>query len=566
MQAMENGSRWRLTGASLTIIALGCLPAAGGGSDVVEHPESGQAVATWREGAVDRDTYESWLRFQGQPGDVQAGAVVVEEVEQMLLVETLAAAAMARGADDDPALEFALTREDANVLAQALRRHTAARVEVEEAAIAAQVAAQPELRTRPRKLRLRNIFKSTFGLATDEERSVVRQRMDEILAELRGGADFAALARRESDSQTRFQGGLIGNIEPDRLAAEIRDVAETLAAGDLSGVIETADGLMILRCDEVLEEVQRTAEEVRAMVSAHLRRQAERQAWARQGEALLAAAEPQWNLAAARDSTAGPEAVVASFEGGRVQRRELDLLAAARPGSASTAGLDDASLTQLLESWIVTRMAAARARRMGLDHDPDVVARRHWSRLRLLAGAELGHLVENDFEPPTEAEAKAYFAAHPARFQRPPEFDLDVIAITLPAGEERERYRLAQRLQAELASGVTEFAAAARAHSEHPSAAAGGGLGWLARPQLAPLGARPTKVVQALEPGEISELVQNERTAYIFRLRGRREAQDRPWDEVAAAVDRALGRERAEALRARIEQRLRRALDVRVGD
>lgn len=366
-------------------------------------------VATWKGGAVDREKLESWRRFQRRDRrQSDAPTDVRSEIESLLLVETLAAAAGERGAEDEPALRFALESAEQRELLRALRRHLGERVEINEEEVQAQIRAQPELASRPRKVRLRNLYKRfPPGAREEEEKAALRARMEELLAELREGADFAELARRESDSQTRFHGELIGNVKAGEMMPAIDEIAMALAPGELSPVLDTGDGLVVLHCDDILEEVKRTPEEVRQMVVNHFRRQYEREGWESFQAELLGAASPRFDLALARDPAAGPEKVVARFEGGQITRGELSLLLASQPGRPSSgrpdpAEVDDQRLRSVLDSKVLKTLGAHRARQLGFAGDPELVERIAWQRSQLLAGDEIGRRIQEEFEPLTE--------------------------------------------------------------------------------------------------------------------------------------------------------------------
>jgi parvulin-like peptidyl-prolyl isomerase len=61
----------------------------------------------------------------------------------------------------------------------------------------------------------------------------------------------------------------------------------------------------------------------------------------------------------------------------------------------------------------------------------------------------------------------------------------------------------AAKVKAELAAGKLTFAAAAKLHSQAPSSAAGGDIGWIERRR--PMPEDYSKAAFALKPGEISE-------------------------------------------------------------
>ncbi len=495
----------------------------------------------------------------------------------MLLLETLAAAAGERGVDKRPAMQRTLANLEERVLAAALKSHRGERITISAQEVEAFLRRFPDTLEKPRRVRLRSITKRFEPDAAAGEKEVLRRRMQEIHAELEAGADFATVAERESETQSRFHGGLIGVVAPGEMRPEIDAVAMALEQGELSAAIETGDVLTILRCESVLEAVEPSPEEQQQAAVRHLRRRQVKRDWADFQAELLRQARPRFDLAAARKASADPSEIVARFDlatargssaspeaGATLTRGDLLDTLSSGPMARSLDATGDDALEKILERLVVQVRCARRARDLGLDQDPELIERLEWQRLRLLAGDELRLRIQEVLEPPGKQEIRAYFEAHPKRFSRPPEFELALIRIDLEAGQERQIYRRAVELRQQLAAGEIDFAAAARAQSAHPSAARGGALGWLSGRQVGGFGGLVHRSVNALAPGQTSELLQREDSLYILRLNDRREAQLLSFEEASAAAERRLGQERVKEIQAGIEQKAKAALEVRL--
>jgi peptidyl-prolyl cis-trans isomerase C len=78
-----------------------------------------------------------------------------------------------------------------------------------------------------------------------------RAKAQSLLAKLAKGADFAALAKAESDDIGSMRsGGDIGFVVKGSTEAAFEDVAFNLPVGQVSGVIQTKYGLHIIRVEE----------------------------------------------------------------------------------------------------------------------------------------------------------------------------------------------------------------------------------------------------------------------------------------------------------------------------
>lgn len=70
-----------------------------------------------------------------------------------------------------------------------------------------------------------------------------------LIQQIKGGADFGAVARNFSQSATAAQGGSLGWHTAGQLPAEIDTVIQRMSPGDIAGPVETIEGFYILRLD-----------------------------------------------------------------------------------------------------------------------------------------------------------------------------------------------------------------------------------------------------------------------------------------------------------------------------
>lgn len=88
--------------------------------------------------------------------------------------------------------------------------------------------------------------------ASAAAKTIARARADSLLAEIRSGAEFERVAKRESaDSGSREQGGDLGWNRRGQMVAEFERWMFGLRPGDLSPVVETVHGFHIIRVDRV---------------------------------------------------------------------------------------------------------------------------------------------------------------------------------------------------------------------------------------------------------------------------------------------------------------------------
>ena len=71
-----------------------------------------------------------------------------------------------------------------------------------------------------------------------------------MLEQIRKGASFADIAKKYSDGPTAAQGGDLGLFKRGALAKELEDKTFAMKAGDISDVIRTKQGYVILKVNQ----------------------------------------------------------------------------------------------------------------------------------------------------------------------------------------------------------------------------------------------------------------------------------------------------------------------------
>ena len=107
----------------------------------------------------------------------------------------------------------------------------------------------------PETIRLSEILVSTDAKpndTTDEAQRLqaAQAKADDLLAQIRKGAKFDEVAKKNSDGPTAAQGGDLGDFKRGTLAKELEDKTFAMKAGDVSDVIRTKQGFVILKVTE----------------------------------------------------------------------------------------------------------------------------------------------------------------------------------------------------------------------------------------------------------------------------------------------------------------------------
>ena len=123
------------------------------------------------------------------------------------------------------------------------------------------------LYTSPGRVRASHILLRT----EDKDEAAVRRQADEILAQAKGGADFAELAKLYSeDEATAELGGDLDFFGRGAMVPEFEAAAFEREPGTLSELVQTAFGFHIIKVVEKVEETVQTLDDVREQITSQL--------------------------------------------------------------------------------------------------------------------------------------------------------------------------------------------------------------------------------------------------------------------------------------------------------
>lgn len=152
-------------------------------------------------------------------------------------------------------------------------------VEVNDQQVEAEIPNVPE----GEQVRARHILVRSMDEATE---AAARRKAQEILRQIRSGADFAEMARLHSDDTSASQGGDLGFFGRGEMVTEFEEVAFSLPPGQVSEVVKTPFGFHII---QVLEKSGPDGSN-RRTVAEYLARQKEASRRAEQQAGEIAAA------------------------------------------------------------------------------------------------------------------------------------------------------------------------------------------------------------------------------------------------------------------------------------
>jgi len=114
---------------------------------------------------------------------------------------------------------------------------------------------------RPEQVALRSIEVSTTGKDATEVADL-RKKAETARKRIQDGEDFGEIAKRYSDGATAKQGGYLGQYKRGELAKELEDTVFKMKRNDLTEVMETKQGFLIMQVLEHYDEGEQSLAKV----------------------------------------------------------------------------------------------------------------------------------------------------------------------------------------------------------------------------------------------------------------------------------------------------------------
>jgi peptidyl-prolyl cis-trans isomerase D len=125
----------------------------------------------------------------------------------------------------------------------------------------------------PERVRVRHILIKTQGKPKADEPQL-RAKAEALLKQLKAGADFAELAKKNSeDTGSAQKGGELGWVTRGQMVPNFEKAAFSLKPGETSGIVDTEYGFHIVQVEEKQEAHMQTFEEARPQLLLEAKKQ-----------------------------------------------------------------------------------------------------------------------------------------------------------------------------------------------------------------------------------------------------------------------------------------------------
>jgi peptidyl-prolyl cis-trans isomerase C len=153
------------------------------------------------------------------------------------------------------------------------------KISVSDAEISDYYQKNKERMRRPESVKLSEIFVRADARAAAPVKAKARQKIESLLKEVRGGKDFAGLARQFSESPDAKDGGEMGYVSRNGTLPALSQAAFNLKVNEVSDVVESPFGFHILKVTGKKAAGDVSLAEAKKQISAFLAQQKEKEAF-----------------------------------------------------------------------------------------------------------------------------------------------------------------------------------------------------------------------------------------------------------------------------------------------
>jgi parvulin-like peptidyl-prolyl isomerase len=194
-----------------------------------------------------------------------------EIVRQQAFAALLARAGLTAKLEARPEVAAALDRSRAQVLsAAAERRYILSKVHITPEDMRARFEQRRSNFSTPEMVRTRHIYLRVRPSDSLETKREIRARLEAIRQQAVGGARFAELAKRYSESSTAKYGGIVESSPRGTMDEDYERAAWALQKGEISPVVETRQGFHLIQLEQRVAPHTFRFEEVRDRIRRRL--------------------------------------------------------------------------------------------------------------------------------------------------------------------------------------------------------------------------------------------------------------------------------------------------------
>lgn len=391
------------------------------------------------------------------------------------------------------------------------------------------------------KMRLYQIYKQYPNGASQNQRDHINQKMHNIRDQITDLNIFKKLAQQESESQSRLQSGLIGNVADGQFPANINALITDLKANEMSEVIIGKQGAVLFYCERIIPpRPPQSLEHIRQRVINTLSNHTTSQKFNKQKQLLLRNAKIVIDWQAIDDERL--EEISVTGEGQMtLNNQQLLWLINGLKGHKTLSETSQQSLISRINDYVINERLFAL---LSHKQQQQLNEQNQWALKQVLASEVMATLVNKQLSAPTESDEKTHYYANQHLFVRGLHYHISAIALPLDEKHLVQSHQKARELWENLQQQQLSFEQAFHQHSLFKDRYPNGYTVESLTQEIASLfGIDAMRQIQLMQTGQISLPVaaSDRGLIWIFRLDKIEPKRPMNFAEAQQAINQYLG-------------------------
>lgn len=216
-------------------------------------------------------------------------------LDELILQELLVKEAVAKGVDKDKEVTDLIEKFKKRVVAQKMIQNAIEGITVTDEEVKKYYDEHKDEFKESEQVKASHILIKVDENAGEEADKAAKAKADELLKKVKGGEDFAAVAKEKSECPSASRGGDLGFFQKGMMVPEFEEVAFKLNPGEISEVVKTKFGYHIIMVSEKQPEKQLGFDEVKEEINQKLKNEKMRTALTSYTDGLKAKASIKIN-------------------------------------------------------------------------------------------------------------------------------------------------------------------------------------------------------------------------------------------------------------------------------
>ena len=391
------------------------------------------------------------------------------------------------------------------------------------------------------KVRLYQIYKKYPVDADIHTKKLVQQEMLTLRTKVTDLSSFKKIAATYSDSQTRLNNGLLGNIHHGKFSGEINDLVMKMQSNELSDLILGAQGVLLFYCEKRLPAKIKTDEQILNYVKNTLKNRAFKRAYKNKINVTLAKSNLDINWQKLYQVDSNSLSITSNVID--LTNKQISWLINGTKAKKKIKDFSKQTINKIVNEYIINYSLF---NTLTENQKQKLIMSAQYKFKKLVASSVMAKLITKKLTIPTDKEIKLYYDENKNSYLREEYFEISAIAFKLSEDSKLITNNLAHQVLHQLKKGLISFEQASNQYSYLENKYKNGYFGSFPTKQLSNVfGINVSKQLQSMQTGQISKPVESDSgILWIVRLNAIQQPRQMTFTEAEPIAHNELGQER----------------------